>query len=257
MAGRFQDIRQGRRSHMAMGSVFGATLAISLATAMPSTAGDYAADQAIRNELGTILDGAIRQHGGREISITRAWGYLHPDKSLLFCGAGFSDSGVTTFVVFMDGKEDDVVDVGTPLDVMREVGCGATGFHTIRGTSTPNHPLAGIHPDPLPSPPRDTSRIPKDAFGNILVTAEDKADPRCSVATAYAYRVFVEHERGVIQSSGEPVASFNDYTQPFARCFNRFGQAVMQGMLGRMNAASDRLWLENEMTSLRLRYGRR
>lgn len=260
MAGRFHPIRQGRRGCAAMRKALGAALAISsLAAAIPSKAGDYAADQAIRNELGTILDGAIRRHAGREINITRAWGYLHPDKSLLFCGSGFSNYRLTTFVVFMDGKEEDVVDVGTPLDVMREVGCDATGFHTIRGAPTPSQPLAGIYPDPQPSsvPAPDTSHIPKDAHGNILVTAEDKADPRCSLGASYAYRIFVEHERSVIQRSGEPIASFNDYTRPFGRCFNRMGQAVMQGLLGRMEGASDRLWLENELTSLRLRYGRR
>lgn len=144
MAGRFQDLRQGRRSNVAAEHALAAILAItSLSAAMPSKAADYVADQAIRNELSTIMDEAIRRKSDRAITITRAWGYLHPDKSLLFCGAGFSSSGVTTFVVFMDGKEDDVVDVGTPLDVMREVGCDETGFHTIRGPSTPNQPLAG------------------------------------------------------------------------------------------------------------------
>lgn len=238
--------------------VFIGALAIGCAAVpQPSAASDYAAEQAIRAELSTILDGAIRQHAGREINVTKAWGYLHPDKSLLFCGAGYVDYRLTTFVVFMDGKEEDVVDVGTPLDVMREVGCDATGFQTIRGAPTTSQPLTGIEPDPLPSPPRDTAHIPKDAYGNILVTAEDRADPRCSVAAAYAYRIFAEHERDVIPRSGEPIASFNDYTQPFGRCFNRMGQALMQGLISRTQAASDRLWLENEIASLRRRYGRR
>lgn len=238
--------------------VFVGVLAIG-ATAMPqaSVASDYATEQAIRTELSTILDRAIRQHAGREINVTKAWGYVNPDKSLLFCGGGYADYRLTTFVVFMDGKDDDVVDVGTPLNVMREVGCDATGFQTIKGTPAPNQPLTGIDPDPLPSPRRDTSHIPKDVHGNILVTEEDKADPRCSVGAAYAYRIFAEHERNVIPRSGEPVENFNDYTRPFGRCFNRMGQALMQGLISRAQAASDRLWLENEMTSLRLRYGRR
>src|SRR5690606_15065689 len=103
MAGRFQDQLQGRRSHAAAGHALAAILAItSLSAAMPSKAADYAADQAIRNELSTIMDEAIRRKSDRAITITRAWAYLHPDKSLLFCGAGFSSSSVTTFVVFMD-----------------------------------------------------------------------------------------------------------------------------------------------------------
>ena len=65
--------------------------------------------------------------------------------------------------------------------------------------------------------------------------------------------MFVGHERGVIESSGEPVANFNDYTQPFGRCFNRMGQAVMQGVIARAQAASDSLWVQNELRSLLIR----
>lgn len=241
-----------------LGHGLGAALILgSAAMSQQSAAGDYATEQAIRAELRTILDGAIRQHAGQEIKVTKAWGYLHPDKSVLFCGAGYADYRLTTFVVFMDGADEDVVDVGTPLDVMRDVGCGSAGFQTIQGAPPTSQPLTGINPDPLPSLPQDSSHIPKDVYGNILVTAEDRTDPRCSVGASYAYRIFAEHERDVIPRSGEPIANFNDYSQPFGRCFNRMGQALMQGLLSRAQAASDRLWLENEIASLRLRYGRR
>lgn len=74
-------------------------------------------EQAVR-DLNGIIDEAIRANGGANFIVTRTWGYINADSSLLFCGIGREEGRAVTFVIFMDGKEEDVVGFEVPLDKM-------------------------------------------------------------------------------------------------------------------------------------------
>lgn len=217
--------------------------------------------QAFQEQVRQQVTAEVAAQIGEPTVLFRLWSYNERDGGATFCGvaADFSRPSRgdrSNFVLSVSPTNERFFLWRTTVEAMGERGCGRQAGRTDLTHPEINGSLRElrIYEPPRAQTPRpDTSHIPMDRYGNILVTEADLASPRCAEGARYAVRIFARHERGVLETSGEPTSAFMDYDQPFGRCYNRMGQAIMQGLLARAGAVSDALWTQNELRRLLMR----